>query len=153
MRILTVRTFANGFAAAIMLMPPAIALHAEGAADTGGVRAAAFRMIRGQTFVTATFDGGWNAEFAIAATGASCTVRRDLAARVWPVEEGAPSKEATLTIGDLVLRRVTCEVGPTNTLSLSRLGWDVSYDYAARQLLLRPARQARAEIGRPTRSK
>ncbi len=64
-------------------------------------------------------------------------MRSELAAQIWADSDGTPDREVTITIGDAVLRHVRCEIGATNSLSPSRLGWDLEFDYAARELVLR----------------
>src|SRR5689334_11101919 len=91
-------TFVPGIMALAVI--GAIAGAAPATAARGTARAAAFRMIRGRPFVTATLDGGWNADFALAEQDAACTVRQELAAQVWPDDAPGSSHEATLTIGD-----------------------------------------------------
>jgi len=139
--------------AALLSLRESTPLLASGIADVGAVRAAAFRMIRGQTFVAATVDGRRDADFAIAIEGTPCTIRRELAVQIWPADDSLSTREATLTVGEVVLRRISCAIGTTNALSLTRLGWDVAYDYAARELLLRPVHRASDEIRHPLRVK
>ncbi len=63
-RTIAAGTLVPGFALAISAVPAVSRLSAAGA---GAARTVAFRMIRGRPFVTATFDGGRDADFAVAA--------------------------------------------------------------------------------------
>jgi hypothetical protein len=114
---------------------------AAAGSDTSA-RAVTFRMIRGQPFVTATLDGAGSADFALVATGAPCLVRRELAAQLWRASDASASGRATITIDDVVLRNVLCEVGGLNAIALARLGWNLTFNYASRQVFLRRAREA-----------
>ena len=120
--------------------------------DDWNTRTVTFRMIRGQPFVTAALETGSSADFALVAKGAPCSVRKELADQLWAGADPASAHPATLTIDDVILRNVPCRVGETNTIALARLGWSLTYDYGARQLVLRRARHL-DEAARPTVSR
>jgi hypothetical protein len=104
-------------------------------------RRLAFRMVKGKPFVTAALNGTRTAEFELVTDERPCTVRQELADQIWRAESGgterSPTHVAAFTIGELTVRNVTCEIGNANTISLSRLGWVATFDYVAREVVLR----------------